>query len=108
MAYAGSFADDFIGKYSEPKGIERAHIIVSNFDRNSAVIAVEFMSIQPGVCLECNKLNWKNVTIMASTYRSASIFVTENIKDFRCYVEEDKFITFYEDDEQAPVLELKR
>ena len=73
----------------DPETLERllrsAHIEVTQFDKNCASLAAEYMHKQPKVCDKCNKLDWMDVMILSSIERPQAILVTKNIRDFEPY-----------------------
>ena len=73
----------------DPKILEdllrRYHINITQFDKNCASLAAEYMHKQPKVCDKCNKLDWMDVMILSSIERPQAILVTKNIRDFEPY-----------------------
>ena len=73
----------------DPKILEdllrKYHISITQFDKNCASLAAEYMHKQPKVCDKCNKLDWMDVMILSSIERPQAILVTKNIRDFEPY-----------------------
>lgn len=65
--------------------LRRYHINITQFDKNCASLAAEYMHKQPKVCDKCNKLDWMDVMILSSIERPQAILVTKNIRDFEPY-----------------------
>ena len=81
----------------DPETLERllmsAHIEVTQFDKNCARLASEYMNRQPRVCECCHKLDWVDMMILASIERPQAMLVTRNIGDFESYGLDDRVIT---------------
>ena len=81
----------------DPETLERllrsAHIEVTQFDKNCARLASEYMNRQPRVCERCHKFDWADMMILASIERPQAMLVTRNIGDFESYGLDDRVIT---------------
>lgn len=81
----------------DPDALERqlkaAHISVTQFDKNCAILASEYMNRQPKVCECCHKMDWVDMMILASIERPQAMLVTKNVGDFESYGLDERVLT---------------
>lgn len=73
--------------------LKSCRIEVTRFDKKSAALAADYMSLQTSVCPTCGKLDWADTVIMACISSPQAQLVTYNIRDFQQFGQDEWVIT---------------